>query len=1029
MIGWSQWPLADFDSCTGRVDLNDNGMVCVDALVGGSTSTVLLAGYSRTPVRLATYPGIVQLWPQVSNAGTVVIMEPQQQRIIAWPYVQGPPEVFASAASGFLTVGTKPGISKDGNTVAFVGDRGAQGGQGVYLGIKTASQGILHVTMASAQMGGFTGFDANQRAAVVTAGDLVNGLDVTSAFMASRNGKTGVYFGRLRLRLVGQSLVEANRSTDEVVMIGSAIGGTTVKTLELYDPMNEGGDIACFATLNDGTSGVIFARRLSDLTIVDATNLVERSGRQVPADTTVLDAAAKVVAGACADGHTRVVLKFEAPNAGTVRFRFHDAAPLDETGTLQGLVGASWTAPAADVLADVKVLGTRHVAFATYRAPLNFARNVGQDDDLRIRPILVEVCFTPQGGTPGLNGIGRVALHRPPVVLCHGLWSNRETWKNKFRALADNEDARFITHPCDYRNSAHESFSVNAPRVPAAAKAARALTRAAGFACTQVDWVGHSMGGVLPRYWYKLASARGEWEHQENGFSGEIHKMILLNSPQSGAPIANRLYDLRLRSGTIDEVFVAIDCPIGGAVFDLRQNSEAFAYIGKTEIPTHAIIGVGGKLTIGSVRLLRDLPVSTSLLSDALRVARMIGWVTSWIPDAVFRITEHDMLVPEESQRGGIQKVTPMSGFDSIHTEATGSGDYYKEVTRLLNARIEDEFQVLPAPARYSESPPPPVTLPLPSSLMFLQPLPTSSAFPGQSLVVQISGQGGFSPALVQVFVAGSSTRISALPFTGSIAIPATAAGSVRLVAFGVDASGKTGMSTVLELPVQQTATLTGMRTVQPSYELVRPLESRSVTVLGMFSDAVERNVSAPNTGTSYSTSPGGIVTVDAAGVLSTVSQGTTILTVRNGAVSIQVPIEVRFEPTVHYGFPGLGTGGVAPSLDTGGELPTLGNPRFKIAIRGAAGGVLGQLWVSARAQRTPLLGGELLVDPACGVGMSIATSGAPGGVGDGQALVSVPLPADPALGGVTLFWQGLLLDRGAPQWLSHTDGMATTLH
>ena len=57
-------------------------------------------------------------------------------------------------------------------------------------------------------------------------------------------------------------------------------------------------------------------------------------------------------------------------------------------------------------------------------------------------------------------------------------------------------------------------------------------------------------------------------------------------------------------------------------------------------------------------------------------------------------------------------------------------------------------------------------------------------------------------------------------------------------------------------------------------------------------------------------------------------------------------------------------------------------------------------------------------------------TSGPPGFPGVGTAKLSVPIPNDSALVGLTTYWQGFVLDSGSPLpiGVTHTGGLAITV-
>lgn len=134
--------------------------------------------------------------------------------------------------------------------------------------------------------------------------------------------------------------------------------------------------------------------------------------------------------------------------------------------------------------------------------------------------------------------------------------------------------------------------------------------------------------------------------------------------------------------------------------------------------------------------------------------------------------------------------------------------------------------------------------------------------------------------------------------------------------------------------------------------------------------------------------------------------------------------IGLRLCPAVDYGVPTPGTGGIAPTLDLRGGFPLLGNAAFQILLEDGLGGALAAIAIAdAAAPGVPFLGGTAWLDPAR-VFQSDTILLDPAGGGR----LPLPLPATPSLAGLTFYFQGLVLDAGAPGPFSLTAGMRLSL-
>ena len=118
------------------------------------------------------------------------------------------------------------------------------------------------------------------------------------------------------------------------------------------------------------------------------------------------------------------------------------------------------------------------------------------------------------------------------------------------------------------------------------------------------------------------------------------------------------------------------------------------------------------------------------------------------------------------------------------------------------------------------------------------------------------------------------------------------------------------------------------------------------------------------------------------------------------------------------YGNGVPGSAGLQPRIDGSGGFPNVGNANFAVRMDNASPGasllfVLG----GGTGPGIPLFCGNLWVSP---VVFSIPGVASP----SGSAPLPLPIPAGPALGGVALYAQGLVIDPGACQGIAMTSGL-----
>lgn len=213
-------------------------------------------------------------------------------------------------------------------------------------------------------------------------------------------------------------------------------------------------------------------------------------------------------------------------------------------------------------------------AFAVYRAPTDFARPSGAgfktgncngtgntDDNLACRTVSIQIQDTTTGMAVATEP---VIVVRPPVILIHGLWSNwTEAWKNFSPLLTSlkNADARFYVGRVNYD---YPVAGITASNPPGFTTGVMSNSLGVQYniqsidgqvnillqdfkngnnplkipvAAVQADIVAHSLGGLMTRHLVLVSDFLGS----SSLMKGYIHKVITLDSPHLGSPLAGLL--------------------------------------------------------------------------------------------------------------------------------------------------------------------------------------------------------------------------------------------------------------------------------------------------------------------------------------------------------------------------------------------------------------------------------------------------------------------------------------------------------
>ncbi|MEE8458273.1 MAG: alpha/beta fold hydrolase [Phycisphaerales bacterium] len=305
--------------------------------------------------------------------------------------------------------------------------------------------------------------------------------------------------------------------------------------LESATAINDVGQVVGVGTLDGEPRGFLF--RVVDVELLDPV-LSLMSGLDVTTDLQVLATTpGRPVIGAAADGVTRIVVRISGlPGPGEVELRlFDEVGGTNGVGTLRtpgGIEDVTTLDVPVTVLSD-----GRAMAIAVYVAPADFIRD-GADSTQAIRHVRLDATYqAPGAGGPVLVS-QQILLRRPPVLLLHGLWSNSATWK-----MPIANDDRFLVFAHDYEVTHAQNFTDNLIQPRRGVQRALMMARRRDFAATQADVVGHSMGGLLTRMYISdvYGDSRATYRRRDNFGAGDVNRLISLDTPHKGSPLANVL--------------------------------------------------------------------------------------------------------------------------------------------------------------------------------------------------------------------------------------------------------------------------------------------------------------------------------------------------------------------------------------------------------------------------------------------------------------------------------------------------------
>jgi pimeloyl-ACP methyl ester carboxylesterase len=590
----------------------------------------------------------------------------------------------------------------------------------------------------------------------------------------------------------------------------------------------------CGASVDSETATVIIGQAIDIIDPVCSETdcqgaYLQSSGGGLTQNADQLAAASVRRSGIVADGVTKLLLRVRADS--TVQFSLSSGV-----GTLTQKDGSGFATSISVV--PVSTSHNEKYAFAIYQAPSDF---VGSAKTLDIT-IIAKVGST--------DIPGKITLKRPPVLLVHGLHGSTDGWENLASRLRQNNFDVCDGCIVDYSRNSDQTFNPNKTSPPidalqGALRSVRDSYRHDGVAITQVDVVGHSMGGLVTRG----DAARSDFRRRDNYSRGDIRKLITIGTPHFGSPLAAYLVDHKVYKSIAELLNY-----MGPAIYDLVPSSEALNALNGSDLQTHAIVGIA--------------PANSHF-------EQKINKILFFTDVGTIQQDLHDVVVPVTSQIGGLPGTARSLVSGVVHSDYTGedvgeleSSAVFADVISTLNAPLDsNQFNLLSSPVH-------PETLHIsPTNRELITPTPAPSVSPsvalsdGSSLTPAEGTKGHTGETMTIRFSIPDATGIAgAIFFVGdrilsqeagdsfsiSFTIPSSKAGRLNITAVTYGA-GSVQYSASTYLVVEASTPPALVRVSPVEISLGRVGQVFQLQVVGQLADGTQIDLTDGAAGTSYS--------------------------------------------------------------------------------------------------------------------------------------------------------------------------------
>jgi pimeloyl-ACP methyl ester carboxylesterase len=339
-------------------------------------------------------------------------------------------------------------------------------------------------------------------------------------------------------------------------------------------------------------------------------SLIDKDGNLINNITMAADLSINRI-GTIADGVSKLILLINSNN--TLQFSIDGTTADNLTNGVLSSLDKQFSGDklSSTINVDPRNANNRSVVVAVYTPPDNV--NLAE----KISHRTVNILTNDTNNSPI-----SIQLHRPPVVLVHGLWMNSDnTW------VATNFNKTLVEHgfnpaSADYREHNSKTFHPSAIKIVGGKPSIGnygidSITNTINdklreyhdnsIAASQVDIVSHSMGGLMARGFIQ----QDNYKQQDNFMKGSVHRLITIGTPHFGGPLSEILYEHRddwycfldgrtriLRAeectepNQLETSYANSNIPIvQGGVKSLIPGSDAYSHLCQTPVSSYAIAG------------------------------------------------------------------------------------------------------------------------------------------------------------------------------------------------------------------------------------------------------------------------------------------------------------------------------------------------------------------------------------------------------------------------------------------------------
>ena len=429
--------------------------------------------------------------------------------------------------------------------------------------------------------------------------------------------------------------------------------------------------------------------------------------------------------GFTADGNTRLILRARASKPGTVIFSIPEGF-----GTLETLTRGKGTSDIQIAIKTTPVNDGIYQASAVLISPFDYP-----NPELLFpsQAFDVKLSFTGDDGTTQDLQPLQLKIRAVPVILIHGIWGE---WSGTFNVgKAGIWNSLFGAYGGAYPNIAGWNYkNTNGPNdvIPEGTRSGLfykiadildAFNEKYNVACTRVDLVVHSMGGLMARRF--VQTDEGNKNSALAYKQGLIRRILTVATPNEGSPLANYIMYNNFPLWTRPKTGIELVLPYRALelqIADILQSAVIRTYV---DLTYKNILFSANNSISGLTDLALESTLVTALknskekvplhviyggikdvnLNEIDELPAFISWIFEKVPlilyggdaakQALFRIIfgddDYDIAVGASSAKSKFTgNMTEYKGWNYNHMNICGQNDVGQKVVLLLQGSLKD---------------------------------------------------------------------------------------------------------------------------------------------------------------------------------------------------------------------------------------------------------------------------------------------------------------------------------------------------